>query len=70
VQPGRAADGCIDVAITADAVDSRRIYNLEVWESADALDAWRGQANAPHTSVEPAEVQVRGFNAEDGGPLF
>jgi hypothetical protein len=66
----RASDGCIDLAITADSVDPRRVNTLEVWDSAEALDASREQANPPDTGIEPADVQVRRFDAQDGGPLF
>jgi hypothetical protein len=48
-------EGCIDVAITADPFDPRRVNNLVVWASA---------------GIEPTDKQMRGFNAEDGGPLF
>jgi hypothetical protein len=43
---------------------------IEVWESAEALDAWREQANPPNTGIEPADAQMRRFDAQDGGPLF
>jgi quinol monooxygenase YgiN len=45
VERARAFEGCIDLAITADPVDRRRVNNLEVWASAEALDAWRAEAN-------------------------
>jgi quinol monooxygenase YgiN len=70
VERARAAEGCIDVAITADSVDPRRANLLEVWASAEALDAWRAKAKAPRTGIKPVEMHVRRFNAEDGGPLF
>jgi quinol monooxygenase YgiN len=70
VTRARAFDGCIDLAITADTVDPRRVNTLEVWDSAEALDAWRAQANPPDTGVEHADLQVRRFDAQDGGPLF
>ena len=55
----RAFDGCVDLAITADAVDPRRVNTVEVWDSAEVLDAWRTQANPPHTGIEPTDVHVR-----------
>jgi quinol monooxygenase YgiN len=70
VTRARAFDGCVDLAITADTVDPRRVNTLEVWDSAEVLDAWREQANPPETAIEPAEVEVRRFDAQDGGPLF
>ena len=70
VERARAFEGCIDMAITADSVDPRRANLLEVWESAEALDAWRAKAKPPRTRIKPAEMRMRRFNAEDGGPLF
>lgn len=47
VARARTFDGCIDLAISRDALDPARINNLEVWQDADALDRWRAQANPP-----------------------
>ncbi len=58
------------MAITADPVDRRRVNNVEIWASAEVLDAWRAEVNPPRTGIEPADMQMRRFNAEDGGPLF
>lgn len=70
VERARYFDGCLDLAITADAVDPRRVDNLEVWESVEALDAWRAQSNPPDTGIVPVDAQMRRFDAQDGGPLF
>jgi len=70
VERARSFEGCIDLAITADPVDGRRVNTLEVWASAEVLDAWRAEAKPPRTGIKLADVQVRRFNAEDGGPLF
>jgi quinol monooxygenase YgiN len=70
VERARASKGCIDLAMSADSVDARRVNLLEVWESAEALDAWRAKAKGPRTGSKPTDIQVRRFNAEDGGPLF
>ena len=53
VERARAFEGCIDMAITADSVDRRRANLLEVWESAEALDAWRAKAKPPRTGSSP-----------------
>lgn len=66
----RGFDGCIDLAITADTLDPRRINNLEIWRDVDALNAWRGRANPPDTGVEPTGGDMKRYNATDGGPLF
>jgi quinol monooxygenase YgiN len=69
VSRARAFDGCIHVAITADSVDPERINNVEVWRDAEVLDEWRKQANAPDTP-EPKHMEVKRYDATDGGPLF
>ena len=42
VREARAADGCLDFALSADLVDAGRINILERWESAAAVEAFRG----------------------------
>lgn len=69
VARARAFDGCLHIAITADSIDPERINNVEVWRDTDALDEWRGQANPPEIG-EPLEVEMRRYDATDGGPLF
>lgn len=70
IERARAFDGCIDVAITADPVDPRRVNNIEVWDSSDALDAWRAQANAPDHGIAIVAMAMKRYDATDGGPLF
>lgn len=69
VSRAREFDGCIHFAITADSVDPERINVSEVWQDAATLDAWRGQADAPDAD-EIKHVDVKRYNAKDGGPLF
>ena len=42
VPAARAADGCLDFAVSADAVDPRRVNVFERWETRALLDAFRG----------------------------
>jgi quinol monooxygenase YgiN len=63
VESGRASDGCIHLAITAESVDPRRVNNVEVWTDSDALEAWRARANAPphwHRYRGPSDGPLRG----------
>lgn len=69
VSRAREFDGCIHVAITADSVDAERINSVEVWRDAEVMDEWRKQANAPDTQ-EPKRMEVKRYDATDGGPLF
>ena len=41
VARARAYDGCLDVAISADAVDPERANVFELWRDQQSLDAWR-----------------------------
>jgi len=69
VSRAREFDGCIHVAITADSVDPERVNTIEVWRDAEAMIAWRRRAKAPRME-EPKHVDVRRYEATDGGPLF
>lgn len=69
VTRARDFDGCIHVAITADSVDHERVNVIEVWRDADALNRWRKQAK-PLKVRKPEHVEVRRYDATDGGPLF
>ena len=66
----RAFEGCIDLAITADPLDPRRVQNLEVWRDADALAAWRAQADPPDLDVDVLADHVERYDAGAGGPVF
>ena len=66
----RQAPGCLDVAITADPVDPRRIYNNERWDSWEAIEAWRARANAPDTGITMHDVEVIAFEVAGSRPPF
>jgi len=42
VRAARAADGCLDFAISADLLDTSRINVFERWPSQAAVEAFRG----------------------------
>ena len=42
VREARAAQGCLDFALSADLIDAGRINILERWESLAAVEAFRG----------------------------
>ncbi len=48
----RRADGCLDLAISADSVSEKRVNLFERWESEEALEAWRAVSNAPQLDVQ------------------
>ncbi|GAB3743355.1 putative quinol monooxygenase [Microlunatus parietis] len=70
VARARAFPGCLDLAITADSVDPSRVNNLEVWQDAEALTAWRAVAAAPDLGTAIRAAEVKRYDAVDGGPLF
>lgn len=47
VERAREHPGCLDIAISPDALDPGRINMIEHWESEEALTAWRKVAPAP-----------------------
>ncbi|WP_116953463.1 putative quinol monooxygenase [Jiangella endophytica] len=69
VTRARDFDGCIHVAITADSVDPERVNVIEVWRDADAMNTWRKQARAPKAE-KPKHMEIKRYDATDGGPLF
>ena len=69
VSRAREFNRCTHVAITVDSVDPERINSVEVWRDVEAMEQWRGQANAPE--VEEAKyTSMKRYDATDGGPLF
>jgi heme-degrading monooxygenase HmoA len=69
VSRAREFDGNIHFAITADSVDPERVNTIEVWQDADVMNEWRKVANAPEVG-EPKHMDVKRYDATDGGPLF
>lgn len=63
VQAARAADGCIDFHLGADLLEPERINVFEQWESAAAVESFRGsgpdaaqQATIVDAHVEQHEI--------------
>ena len=65
---GRKADGCLDMAISADPVDPKRINVLECWRDQQSLDAWRKVAKAPRFVAREAHVKL--YRSEKGEKPF
>ncbi|WP_024803210.1 putative quinol monooxygenase [Nocardia sp. BMG51109] len=70
VRRARAAEGCFDVAITADPLNPERVNNFERWESREHLDAWRAVADAPDTGIAMETVDVWMYTVTDIRPPF
>ncbi|MBE1576305.1 antibiotic biosynthesis monooxygenase [Amycolatopsis roodepoortensis] len=52
ISRARKFEGCLDFAITADAVDPERVNLFERWESDEVLNSWRAVANPPEQFTE------------------
>lgn len=62
VERARQQDGCLDFAISADAVDERRVNLFERWRDEAALKAWRKVARGPR--MAPVRVEVSLYRTE------
>ena len=70
VRRARPAAGCLDVAISADALDPTRVNIFERWQSEEHLDAWRAVAHAPDTGITIGSVDVMMYIVGDVRPPF
>ena len=70
VRRARQAAGCLDAAITADALDPARVDVFERWQSEEDLDAWRAVADAPETGITLGRVDVMMYVVSDVRPPF
>jgi quinol monooxygenase YgiN len=70
VMRGRAEPGCLDLAISADAVNASRVNIFERWESRDALEAWRAVAHAPDPGVEIVAEDMMEYSVAGVRPPF
>lgn len=64
VRRARQAPGCLDVAVTADALDAGRVYMYERWESWHDVSAWREVADAPEVDIEITDADVAMWDAD------
>lgn len=64
VSRARQAEGCIDMAISADAVDPERANIFECWRDQPALDGWRKVAKGPRLKARARENQVKLYRSD------
>jgi quinol monooxygenase YgiN len=70
VAAARAADGCLDFAITADLVDARRVNVFERWESREAVEAFRGDGPSGDQQAAIRGGSVAEYGAVEEHVLF
>lgn len=54
----RKSDGCIDFYLAADPIEADRINVYELWESAEAVDAFRGSGPSPKQTAAIRDARV------------
>ena len=62
VEAARAANGCLDFAISADLVDSGRINILERWESQEAVETFRGNGPSDEQGAAMLSASVSEYD--------
>lgn len=70
VEMARAADGCLDFAISPDVVDPGRINLLERWETQDAVNAFRGSGPGDDQGAAILKGAVAEFDVDNTRQLF
>ena len=68
VAAGRAPDGCLDFALSADLVEPGRINVFEQWDSEDALHRFRGSGPDSDQLADLRESRVGEFSVVERGP--
>ncbi|GLY21817.1 antibiotic biosynthesis monooxygenase family protein [Micromonospora sp. NBRC 101691] len=61
VDAARAADGCLDFALTADLLDPSRINVYERWVSDEQLLAFRGSGSSDEQTVAVRDASVHKY---------
>ncbi len=70
IKQARNAPGCVDLAISADPIDPRRVNMLEQWESEDHLAAFRAVARPPEATTAIVGGDVQKHQISSSGPPF
>jgi quinol monooxygenase YgiN len=70
VETARRADGCLDLAITADLLDPGRVNLFERWETEAAVEAFRGSGPSNKHGAAMLSVSVAEYDIADVRPLF
>lgn len=58
IERARQQDGCLDMALSADAVDPERVNIFECWRDQPSLDAWRKIAKGPRVALRASQVKL------------
>lgn len=69
VTAGRAAEGCLDFALSPDLVDPGRINILERWATQDAVETFRGAGVGEDQGAAILGASVAEYDVADVRPL-
>ncbi|MGF7124424.1 putative quinol monooxygenase [Rhodococcus sp. AG1013] len=69
VTAARAADGCLDFALSPDPIEPDRINVLERWQDRHTLTAFRGDGSGEDLGARIVEAQVSEFECDSGTAL-
>ena len=64
VAAARTADGCLDFAVSADAVDPQRVNVFERWRTRESLDAFRGGGPADDIASRIRDAHVAEYEVD------
>jgi quinol monooxygenase YgiN len=64
VEQARAADGCLDFALSPDLLDARRINVFERWATEADLARFRGSGPSGEQSAQIQDADVQEFRVE------
>lgn len=65
VEAARAAEGCLDFALSPDPLDPGRINILERWESQRAVEAFRGSGISGEQAAEIRSATVAEYDVSE-----
>ncbi len=66
VEQARAADGCLDFALSADVLDGRRVNVFERWATEGDLQRFRGSGPSDDQNEQIEVADVQEFRLEEG----
>lgn len=66
----REATGCVTVSVTADTADPARVVTLEIWETQEALDAFRARADPPEVTTSMVDLTMAEYVVDHVRELF
>ena len=70
VRRARGTPGCLDLAISADPLDSGRVNMFELWRSEEELESWRAVIKSPLAEGTILGGDAQKHQISSSGPPF